>query len=136
GASALTAHHRPDCHLGEDSPLGALYAADARILLLGTGYATCSAFHLGEYRVPDPPRRRYRCVVTAAGGRRWWEYEDIDLDDSDFATLGHDFEHTNGPGDVAVLHGRLGTADSRLLYLAPAVDFAVGWLKNHRVVRP
>lgn len=66
-AARLLAGHRADCHLGEDSPLARLYEADARILLLGTGYATCTAFHLGEYRMPGPPRRSYRCVVTSRG---------------------------------------------------------------------
>lgn len=133
-ARELTAHHRPDCHLGEDSPLARLYEADAQILLLGTGFATCTAFHLAEYRVPDPPRRLYRCVVTAQGRRRWWEYEDIELDDSDFAALGHDFQRADRTG--AVRSGRVGDAESRLIRFTAAVDFAVGWLGDHRAVPP
>lgn len=66
-ARKLVAHHRPDCHLGEDSPLARLYGLRAQVLLLGTGFDTCTAFHLGEYRMPAPPRRTYRCVVSAGG---------------------------------------------------------------------
>lgn len=62
-AAELLAGHRPDCHLGEDSPLARLYEADAGILLLGTGFDTCTAFHLGEYRRPGP-----RSAATGA----WW----------------------------------------------------------------
>ncbi|MFF0191065.1 AAC(3) family N-acetyltransferase [Streptomyces sp. NPDC005244] len=50
--------HDPDCHLGEGSPLGALYAADARVLLFRVGFEVCSAFHLAECRLrPVPPLR-------------------------------------------------------------------------------
>ncbi|MEU4264654.1 MULTISPECIES: AAC(3) family N-acetyltransferase [Streptomycetaceae] len=129
-AGKLLAGHRPDCHLGEDSPLARLYEADAQILLLGTGFDTCTAFHLAEYRLPAPPRRLYRCVVAPEGGRRWWEYEDVALDDSDFAALGRAFERAELTG--AVRTGRVGSAVSRLMRLRPAVDFAVGWLGTHR----
>ncbi|MEU6632584.1 AAC(3) family N-acetyltransferase [Streptomyces parvus] len=130
GAARLLAGHRPDCHLGEDSPLARLYEADARILLLGTGYATCTAFHLGEYRMPGPPRRSYRCVVASRGVRRWWEYEDVALDDGDFADLGAAFEEAAAEGDVRA--GRVGAAECRLVRLRSAVDFATIWLKEHR----
>ncbi|MEU8767571.1 AAC(3) family N-acetyltransferase [Streptomyces griseus] len=129
-AGRLLAGHRADCHLGEDSPLARLYEADARILLLGTGYATCTAFHLGEYRMPGPPRRGYRCVVMARGVRRWWEYEDVALDDGDFAALGAAFEDAAAHGDVRA--GPVGAADCRLVRLRPAVDFAAAWLTEHR----
>ncbi|MFJ6147174.1 aminoglycoside N(3)-acetyltransferase [Streptomyces anulatus] len=129
-AARLLAGHRADCHLGEDSPLARLYEADARILLLGTGYATCTAFHLGEYRMPGPPRRSYRCVVTSRGVRRWWEYEDVALDDGDFAALGAVFENAAADGDVRA--GQVGAAACRLVRLRPAVDFATDWLTEHR----
>ncbi|MEU0161425.1 AAC(3) family N-acetyltransferase [Streptomyces sp. NPDC006261] len=130
GAGKLLAGHRPDCHLGEDSPLARLYEADARTLLLGTGYGTCSAFHLGEYRRPRPPLRPYRCVVAPRGVRQWWEYEDVALDDSDFAVLGAAFEEAAGLDDVRT--ALLGPAPCRLLRLRAAVDFATGWLTEHR----
>ncbi|WP_069174183.1 aminoglycoside N(3)-acetyltransferase [Streptomyces griseus] len=129
-AARLLGHHRPDCHLGEDSPLARLYEADARVLLLGTEFGTCTAFHLAEYRLPAPPRRLYRCVIASDGGRRWWEYEDIELDDSDFPSLGADFEQSVAAGEVR--RGRVGAAPSRLFRLRAAVDFATGWLEDHR----
>lgn len=133
-ADALTARHGADCHFGEDSPLAALYERDAQILLLGTEFDTCTAFHLAEYRVARPPRRRYRCVVTTGGRRGWWEYEDVDLDDSDFGALGRDFEESDRTG--AVRTGLVGAARSRLVRLTAAVDFAAGWFAEHRKERP
>ncbi|QTA30638.1 aminoglycoside N(3)-acetyltransferase [Streptomyces sp. CA-256286] len=129
-AAELLAGHRPDCHLGEDSPLARLYEADAGILLLGTGFDTCTAFHLGEYRRPGPPLRRYRCVVAPRGVRQWWEYEDVALDDGDFAALGAAFEESAGPGDVTT--APIGSAPCRRVRLRAAVDFATEWLTDHR----
>ncbi|QOV41288.1 AAC(3) family N-acetyltransferase [Streptomyces ferrugineus] len=86
-AAELLARHHPHCHLGEDSPLAALYEADAQVLLLRVGFEVCSAFHLAEYRLrPPPPTRTYRCVTGAVGN--WTSYEDLVLDDRDFAAIG------------------------------------------------
>ncbi|MFF2330831.1 MULTISPECIES: aminoglycoside N(3)-acetyltransferase [unclassified Streptomyces] len=132
-ARKLVAHHLPDCHLGEDSPLARLYDLRAQVLMLGTGFDTCTAFHLGEYRVPSPPRRSYRCVVAAGGRRRWWEYEDVALDDSDFAVLGAEFA---GPDNgAAVRTGPVGSSTSRLFRFTDAVDFAVRRLPSLRKER-
>ncbi|MFH9616575.1 aminoglycoside N(3)-acetyltransferase [Streptomyces pratensis] len=128
-AAALLAGHSQDCHLGEESPLARLYEADAQVLLLGTGFDRCTAFHLAEYRRPDPPRRRYRCVVASEDGRRWWEYEDVALDDSDFAPLGEDFARVR---PRAVSTGRVRSARSHLFRLRAAVDFAEEWLGLRR----
>src|SRR5262249_8511303 len=88
-ARSLMKGHRIDCHLGEQSPLGKLYAADAWVLLLGVGYSSCTALHLAEYRyVPSPPQRTYRCVVRYRGRRTWRQYRDVILDDSDFEAIG------------------------------------------------
>ncbi|MCX5414144.1 aminoglycoside N(3)-acetyltransferase [Streptomyces sp. NBC_00059] len=129
-ADKLLAGHRQDCHLGEDSPLARLYEADAQVLLLGTGFESCTAFHLAEYRLPAPARRLYRCVVAPEGRRRWWQYEDIELDDSDFPALGHDFVRRAAEGSVRT--GTVGSARSRLFRFRAAVDFATEWLKEHR----
>ncbi|WP_406516040.1 aminoglycoside N(3)-acetyltransferase [Streptomyces sp. NBC_00873] len=133
-ADKLVAHHRPDCHLGEDSPLACLYDVRAQVLLLGTGFDSCTAFHLGEYRVPTPPRRTYRCVVTTRGRRHWWEYEDVALDDSDFAALGAEFARTNN--GAAVRTGPVGSATARLFDFTDAVDFATRRLPSLRGTQP
>ncbi|MEU9091755.1 AAC(3) family N-acetyltransferase [Streptomyces sp. NPDC048428] len=129
-AGHVVADHHPDCHLGEDSPLARLHELRAQILLLGTGFASCTAFHLAEYRVPSPPRRTYRCVVRDREGRRWWEYEDVALDDSDFAALGADFERSDH--GTAVRTAPVGSATGRLFRFPAAVAFATQWLTAHR----
>lgn len=127
-APKLMTGHRRDCHLGEASPLGRLYEAGAWVLLMGVGYEACTCLHLAEYRyLPIPPRQVYRCVVAEEGQRRWWSYEDVVLDDRDFAALGAAFDQT---GDV--VRGYVGQAECRLAPLTAAVDFATEWLRQHR----
>jgi aminoglycoside 3-N-acetyltransferase len=127
-ARMLMTGHRLDCHLGESSPLGRLYEAGAWVLLMGVGYEACTCFHLAEYRyLPLPPRQVYRCVIAEQGQRQWWSYEDVVLDDRDFAALGTAFDQTGH-----VVRGYVGQAECRLIPLAAAVDFATEWLRQHR----
>lgn len=128
GSSELMRVHDLESHLGEESPLGALYAADASVLLIGVGYSVCTAFHLAEYRLPDPPRRDYRCFVQSGGTRRQCDFVGLDLDDSDFAQLGADLEART----TAVGSGLVGRAPTRILSMRRSVDFAVGWLGKRR----
>ncbi len=127
-ARALTDGHAEDCHLGEASPLARLYEHDARVLLIGVGYEACTALHLAEYRyIDDPPRRSYRCVVRRDGRPVWWTYEDVVLDAGEFPALGDALD-----GTPYVTRGTVGAADTRLLPLRQAVDFACGWMAAHR----
>jgi aminoglycoside 3-N-acetyltransferase len=121
GAAQCTADHLLECHLGESSPLGWLARRDAMILLLGVGYAACTAFHLAEYRLPgNRPRRAYHCRVREDDVWRECEFWDVDLDDSDFAALGARMDDAG-----FVRHGRVGSAESRLIPIRCAVEFAL-----------
>lgn len=90
-AEELVKDHPADCHLGEESPLGRLAAAGAEELMINVGFGVCTSFHLAEYRIPDIPTQLYRCVVSTGGRREWFEYRDVELDDSDFELIGADF---------------------------------------------
>jgi aminoglycoside 3-N-acetyltransferase len=129
-AAELMSVHPTACHLGEDSPLAALETAGAATLLLGVGFDTATAFHLAEYRRSVPPRRTYACaVLTPDGGRRWIDFEDVDLDASDFGRLGADFERDT---DV-VIAGRVGGARCRLFPIYDAVAYAEKWFMHNRI---
>lgn len=133
-ARACTSIHDLDCHLGDRSPIGWLYAADAAILFLGVGYSVCTAFHLAEYRLPGPARRRsYHCFTVQGGTRVAHEFTDIYLDDSDFELIGAELESTTDRETAAGLRrGHVGSAECRLVPFRLAVDFACSWLANRR----
>ena len=135
-AAAMVHDHDWTCHLGERSPLARLEQAGAEVLLLGVGFSRCSCFHLAEYRQPEPRMRSYSCVVVGhttspRSGHvsdRWFHYEDVDLNDEDFTKLGRAFEQSTD----AVVHGRIGLAEARLFPVSAAVEFATGWMRQHR----
>jgi aminoglycoside 3-N-acetyltransferase len=133
-AARLTADHPLDCHLGPSSPLGRLAADDrARILLLGVGYEVCTAFHLGEYRWSGNDLRDYECVITEAGRRHWYRYQDVRLIDSDFGRLGAALDAE--ADRYSVRRGPVAAADCRLLPFTAAVDFAAAWFELNRPSR-
>ena len=127
-AAEIVRDHDLQCHLGERSPLGALYRDGASILLLGVGLDKCTAVHLAEYRlVPANPIMRYSCFVIDKGRRKKLQFEAPALDDSDFAGVGADL--LRHPWAVT---GRVGAAEAYLIPLVPAVDRAREWLTANR----
>jgi aminoglycoside 3-N-acetyltransferase len=125
--------HDLNCHLGERSPLRWLYDADAAILLLGVGYAACTAFHLAEYRLPWRRPQTYSCFIAEEGRRVKHEFTGIVLDDSVFDLLGQAMESGASLGRAPGLRlGRVGSAAARLVPVRTAVDFAGSWLADRR----
>ncbi|OQR63260.1 AAC(3) family N-acetyltransferase [Streptomyces maremycinicus] len=122
-AAELVDGHAPDCRLGERSPLARLERAGARVLLLGTGYLTCTSFHLAEYRIPAPLVE----VGRPGPGGTWEVVTEVSIDSDRFDELGHDFER-----DRDVVRGTVGAADVRLFPVADAVAYAQRWLPLHR----
>ncbi|MER6687979.1 aminoglycoside N(3)-acetyltransferase [Streptomyces minutiscleroticus] len=126
-AAEIVEGHAPDCRLGERSPLARLEERGARVLLLGAGYATCTAFHLAEYRIPSPVVNVGRPVRAPGGGSRWEVVREVAITSERFEELGHDFER-----DRPVVRGRAGAAEARLFPVADAVAYAERWLALHR----
>jgi len=130
GARACMSVHDLDCHLGDRSPLGWLYAAGATVLLLGVGYSACTAFHLAEYRLPwVPPVQVYQCFTDEEGTPVMREFTAPALDDSDFVRLGAALEAIT---PAVQRQGRVGSGTGRVVPLRSAVDFGVSWLTIHR----
>ena len=129
-AAEVTAVHDLAGSLGERSPLQTLESMGAAVLLLGAGWDSCTALHLAEYRVPEPVPDRSGCaVLTAAGTREWVEYDDVELDETDFREIGTDFEREH---PELVVEGTVGSAPSLLFPLADAVAYAVRWMTARR----
>ncbi|WP_406305889.1 AAC(3) family N-acetyltransferase [Streptomyces sp. NBC_00885] len=125
-AAEFLAVHPLTSHLGEDSPLGALYRARAQVLMINVDFDVCTAFHLAEYKT-RAPARTYRCVVQRpGGGKEWTEYEDIELDDSDFGAIGAAFAWGMEQ------KGQLGGRPARFFSIKEAVDHAERWMTEKR----
>jgi aminoglycoside 3-N-acetyltransferase len=127
-AAEILRVHDVDCHLGERSPLGALYRRRATILLLGVGVAKCTALHLAEYRLDGPvPLLEYSCFVTDNGHRIMKRFTARKLDDSDFGEVG-----TGLLRNSWAVTERVGDAEAHRMPLAPAVDWAQEWFADNR----
>lgn len=126
-AESVAEGHPLTHQLGMDSPLGKLYAKDAKVLFLGTEFDTCTGFHLAEALIPDMVVKKFGTAMMEEGVRVWKEFEDFDYDSSDFGHLGQDFEieHT-------VKRGKVGNAQCRLFDMRQGVDFAKVWLEKNR----
>ncbi len=127
-AAEITAGHRLDDGLGDESPLGAVHRLDGQVLLLGCGHGSNTSLHLAETRVAVAPRHETGSSVLAPDGTsHWTTWTEVDVDEEDFERLGADYEKTGG---VAV--GRVGAATARLMRQRPLVDFATTWIPAHR----
>ncbi len=128
-SKSIVADHALEQSLGEQSPLGKLYNADANILLLGVAHDRNTSLHLAEYRAAYPGKAQVTkfAPVIRDGRREWVAFEDIDYDSSDFGEIGRDFVQRH-----AVLRGKVGEADCVLASQRAMVDFAVNWLPRHR----
>lgn len=129
-AEFVTADHSLSYSLGEASPLARVYDLDGHVLLLGTDHAPNTSLHLAEYRADiDIDTETNAAAVLVDGEREWVTFDDIAIDDSDFAACGAAFESAR-PGAVA--SGPVGVGDTTLASQRALVDFAVGWFERNR----
>ena len=128
-AKYIVSGHSLSDIFGDGSPIGKLYELDGGILLIGVGYDKSTSLHLADARADYPGK--HNCIehsaVTENGKRVWKAYETLYVDGSDFTEIGAAFERENEVGKAV-----LGNAEVRLMSQRKLVDFAVGWMKDHR----
>ena len=124
-AETIIKNHSLDYSLGEESPLARLYDLNGYVLLLGTPYDTCTAFHLAEYRTGKIKIVDYGAPILEAGKRVWKNYLDLDFDTDCLLDMGEDFEQA---GYVKL--SQVGSASTKFFAVKDAVDFGVNWLKD------
>jgi len=122
-----------DFPLGEDSPLGRTYARDGWVLSLGTERTTI--LHLAEHRCEWKGKavQRQGSAMLVDGARQWVEYEMLTDDNADFEALRQDYkrEHAEQRGQTWQ-EAPCGYGTARMFAVQPLVDFAAGWLAEHR----
>ncbi len=128
-APSIVAPHELEHAMDDFSPLGRLYEADAKILLLGPTFSSCTSFHLAECRSGKlPPLISSGAPMIIGGARRWISFMMPNFQGDDFEKLGSDFEHVAH----AVSVGKVGEATCRFFRMRTAVDFAIDWLRLYR----
>ncbi|BAY82992.1 aminoglycoside N3'-acetyltransferase [Calothrix parasitica NIES-267] len=127
-AEAIIKNHSLNYSLGEASPLARLYDLNGYVLLLGTGYDTCTTFHLAEYRQDNPKKTNYAAPILESGERIWKTYSDIEFNNDCFVIMGSDFEKTG-----CVKKSQVGFAQTKFFAVKDAVDFGVNWLRENKL---
>jgi aminoglycoside 3-N-acetyltransferase len=128
-AAYLLADHALEEDTGDRSPVGRLYELDGDVLLLGVTHWNNTSLHLAEFRARYPGKRNMRSgsAMLVDGVRQWVEYETLDTYGDDFGPIGEAFDRAH---PVEVKHIR--EAEVRLFKQRAVVDFAIGWIEQHR----
>jgi aminoglycoside 3-N-acetyltransferase len=124
-ASFITEGHSLDYPFGEQSPLARLYEFDASILFIGTGYSTCTAMHLSEFRAQYGTEYEQGSAVLENGERAWKTFVDIAGDSDNFPEIGRAFEKEH-----TVQTGKIAQADCKLIKFQPLIDFSIDYLNQ------
>jgi aminoglycoside 3-N-acetyltransferase len=125
----LTEQPLDDPH-GELSPLARLYGLGGQVLLLGASFGSNTSLHLAERRAFGD--RQSRCQsgspVLVEGLREWVQYEEPDVDETDFERLGSAFLEESS----SVKKAKVGACKAMLMPQVDLIDFGVQWLIKNR----
>lgn len=119
-AETITENHPLSGSLGSDGPLGRLYDLNAKVVFLGSGFDTCTCFHLAEYDRPNAKWARVHYPTSRENGVTLWpDQSELLFEVATFARIGADFEaetsHVRQSGEI------------KSFGLVEAVDFARNW---------
>ena len=128
-AGQLTTHPLDITPCGEDSPLGKFMRLDGKILLLGAGFNSCTAFHVVEEQMKAPymkfkmhPKAKYRLdgklfPLPSRILERPFSY--------DFTFMADEFR-----GKAVSQEGKIGEASATILFSGRFVECVQRRLKN------
>lgn len=112
--------------LGNESPLATLEESEGMILMIGSGWETCTALHLAERRAePSAPRLQDGAPMLIHGQRQWVPIALPMMDSERFINIGAQLD-----GQTFMTHGHIGHAFARLFPLQPASQLAEAALRR------
>lgn len=127
-ANDIINNHQLTPQFGMESPLGKMYDLNAKVLLLGVGYDSCTCFHLAEALNDKMPVKRLGTAIIENNKRIWKWFEDFDYNsDEDFEKIGKEFDKANN-----VVVGKVGNAQCRFFDMKVGVNFAKKWIESNR----
>jgi len=116
--------HPLEDSFGEDSPLGKMMKADVKIVLIGTGFDSCTALHYAEFAQDSRKTYPQGAALMVNGQRVWKAYDCVEMDSDRFPEIARDY---NGQ----IIEGELGMAKAIVVEMRPLVEFGIQWLKNN-----
>ncbi len=130
-AAYITAGDPLITDLGDDGPIGRIYALDGYVLLLGVGYNKNTSLHLAEQHAqyPDKEADIAGSVLLLDGQRTRVTIHSEAVNTDDFHLAGKAFENAL-PGAYTI--GKIGEAETRFIQQRAMVDFAKTWFESNR----
>ncbi|CCU81109.1 aminoglycoside N3-acetyltransferase [Halanaerobium saccharolyticum subsp. saccharolyticum DSM 6643] len=127
-AKAITADHKLDYALGDNSPLAKIYERKGKALLIGVGHDSNTSLHLAEYRADHDLRIKiFGSPIIKNGKKIWAKYQDIEFNDDLFSAIGSEYE-----SKYQYSTARTGLTEAKLFDQKEMVDFAVSWLEKRK----
>ncbi|SDN03143.1 Aminoglycoside 3-N-acetyltransferase [Paenibacillus sp. yr247] len=84
-AKTVIDNHQLSPQFGMNSPLGKLYELNAKVLLLGVSFSSCTSFHLAEALNEKMPTKKFGAAITEDKKRVWKWFDDYAYNsDEDF----------------------------------------------------
>jgi aminoglycoside 3-N-acetyltransferase len=131
-AKEVLKDHRAQDGVGTKSPSGKLYRMDALVLMLGTGYETCTVMHLAEYAEAERLRAENIIPDTVTCWSKGTSWEEPAFYPERFPAIGEAFEKAKPecivirplPGETApreLAHRPL----ARAMRIRDLVDFSI-----------
>ena len=129
-AKFLCNHQSLHFCLSEESATARMVELKASVLLLGTGYESCTCMHLAEYRSDVRPIILQGAAIEQKGVRTWKQYLDIALDSSEFPLIGQLMEKNH-----LITEFQMGEGKCRLFEAETAVNAAERYFRQTHVSR-
>jgi aminoglycoside 3-N-acetyltransferase len=127
-AKAVIDNHQLTPQFGMNTPLGKLYELNAKVLLLGVNYDSCTSFHLAEALNEKMPRKKMGTAIIENNKRAWKWFEDFAYDsDQYFEQIGKAFDETSN-----VILSKVVNAKCIIFNIKAGIDFAGKWLEKNR----
>lgn len=89
---AILSNQKLNLPMGEGSPFERMYDLNAKVLLLGVDYDSCTGMHLAEYFSKTNPIILQGSAVFEKGKRVWKKYLDVELNSEKFLEVGKKLE--------------------------------------------
>lgn len=131
-AEGWMAEHFLHDSFGMTSPLGKMFNADVKIVMIGVDYDTCTALHLAEYRAPGLTTAPDGAAMLQNGERVWATYDMAHLDSDIFPDLVETFAKANP--NVGI-DGLLGQATCKIMPMKPLIEFGTDWIAKKRIAK-
>lgn len=128
-AEEIVREYKIESSFGHVSPLRKVYDLNGKILLLGVHHSSNTSLHYAEVKakLPNHPLQKQGAALLENGKRVWKSWEEMVYDSGDFKEIGIAYEKS-----INYQTGKIGLAESRLIFSKDIIDFAVKWLREHR----